>query len=171
MKIINLILILFASTTFGIYGQNVKVFADTDSVEYIVGDYINYSLEVTYPKGVSVSIPAVKDSIKNLDFIKQEDPIIQESDTEVYELHKFVFSRYDSNDVIIPAYNIAYTTDGTNIQYVRVNQVNILVRTIEVDANADIQDVKDPIRIPLDWFLILIVSLILFVMAGICVCV
>lgn len=145
--------------------QNVQVFADTDSVEYTVGDYINYSLELRYPKGVTVTIPSVKDSIKNLDFIKEEEPILQESETEIYELHKYIFSRYDSNDVIIPAYDIAYTTDGTNFQYVRVNQVNILVKTIEVDAQADIQDVKAPIRIPLDWLLIIIVILVLTLIA------
>ncbi len=166
MKTINQILILFVFLAVRINAQNIQVFADTDSVEYIVGDYINYSLELKYPKGVTVTIPSVKDSIKNLDFIKQESPIIQESDTEVYELHKFIFSRYDSNDVIIPAYNIAYTTDGTNIQYVRVNQVNILVKTIEVDAKADIQDVKDPIRIPLDWMLILIIGIIVLIISA-----
>lgn len=166
MKTINKILILFVFLAMGINAQNIQVFADTDSVEYMVGDYINYSLEVKYPKDVTVTIPSVKDSIKNLDFIKQEPPIIQESDTEVYELHKFIFSRYDSNDVIIPAYNIAYTMDGTNIQYARVNQVNILVKTIEVDAKADIQDVKDPIRIPLDWMLILIIGIIVLIIAA-----
>lgn len=146
--------------------QDVRVFADTDSTEYIVGDYITYSLELRYPKGITVTIPSVKDSIDNLDFIKEGKTIKEESDTEIYELHQFIFSRYDSNDVIIPAYNIAFTSDGTNIQNVRVNQVSILVKTIEVDAQADIQDVKAPIRIPLNWLLIIIIISVLLIIVA-----
>ena len=145
--------------------QNIQVFADTDSSEYVVGDYIHYSLEIKYSKGITVTIPSIKDSISNLEFIKEEPMIREESGSEVYELHKYVFSRYDSSDVWIPTYNIAYTADGTNVQYAKVNPVNILVKTVEVDSQSDIKDVKAPIRIPLDWLTIIIVILVLIIAA------
>ena len=91
--------------------------------------------------------------------------IKEESGSEVYELHKYVFSRCDSSDVWIPTYNIAYTTDGTNVQYAKVNPVNILVKTVEVDSQSDIKDVKAPIRIPLDWLTIIIIILVLILAA------
>ena len=159
-RVIPYILLLFITLSLNVKAQNVQAFADTDSTEYIVGDYIYYILEVKYPKGVKVTIPSVKDSINNLEFIKEEPSVKQESGSEIYELHKYIFSKYDSSDVTIPSYNIAYSTDGTNVQYVRVNPVNIIVKTIEVDPQADIQDVKKPIRIPLDWMAILIIALI-----------
>lgn len=145
--------------------QDIQVFADTDSSEYVVGDYIYYSLEIKYSKGITVTIPSIKDSISNLEFIKEEPLIREESDSEIYELRKYIFSRYDSSDVWIPTYNIAYTTDGTNVQYAKVNPVNILVKTIEVDSQSDIKDVKAPIRIPLDWLTIIIIILVLILVA------
>ncbi len=141
------------------------MFADTDSTEYIIGDYIYYTLELKYPKGIKITVPSVKDSINNLEFIKEEPTVREETNNEVYELHKYIFSKYDSSDVTIPSYNIAYSIDGTNVQYIRVNPVNIVVKTIEVDPQADIQDVKKPIRIPLDWVTILIIALIVLVVA------
>lgn len=165
MQIVKYILIMFVTVSLHLQAQNIQVFADTDSSEYVVGDYIRYSLEIKYPKGITVTIPSIKDSITNLEFIKEEPLIRQETDSEIYELHNFIFSRYDSSDIWIPTYNIAYTTDGTNVQYVKVNPVNILVRTVEVDSQSDIKDVKAPIRIPLDWLTIIIIILIIIIVA------
>jgi len=158
-------LLFFLTVSFTTSAQNIQAFADTDSIEYYVGDYINYTLELRYQKGITVTIPSIKDSISNLEFIKEETPIKEESGTEVLEIHKYIFSRYDSSDIWIPAYNIAYTTDGTNIQHVKVNPVNILVKTVDTDAQNDIRDVKDPIRIPQDWLVIIIIILVLVIAA------
>lgn len=162
-RIFPYILILFITLSLNLKAQNIQVFADTDSTEYIVGDYIHYTLEIKYPKGVKVTVPSVKDSINNLEFIKEEPTVKQESGSEVYELHKYIFSKYDSSDVTIPSYNIAYSTDGTNVKYAKVNPVKIVVKTIEIDPQAGIQDVKKPIRIPLDWMTILIIALIILI--------
>lgn len=165
MRIVKYILILFVTVSLHLQAQNIQVFADTDSSEYVVGDYIRYSLEIKYSKGITVTIPSIKDSITNLEFIKEEPLIREETDSEVYELHNYIFSRYDSSDIWIPTYSIAYTTDGTNVQYVKVNPVNILVRTVEVDSQSDIKDVKAPIRIPLDWLTTIIIILIIIIVA------
>ncbi len=53
-----------------ISAQEIQVSATTDSLEYIVGDYIDYSIKLEYPKSYNVVIPMVKDSIDNLIFIK-----------------------------------------------------------------------------------------------------
>lgn len=165
MRIVKYILILFVTISLHLQAQNIQVFADTDSSEYVVGDYIHYSLEIKYSKGIIVTIPSIKDSITNLEFIKEEPSIREETDSEVYELHNYIFSRYDSSDIWIPTYSIAYTTDGINVQYIQVNPVNILVRTVEVDSQSDIKDVKAPIRIPLDWLATIIIILIIIFVA------
>ena len=43
-----------------IAAQEVHIFATTDTTEYIVGDYIDYTLELKYPKGYNVVIPMSK---------------------------------------------------------------------------------------------------------------
>ena len=143
-----------------ISAQDVKVFATTDTTEYIVGDYINYSIELEYPKSYNVVLPMVKDSIDNLVFIKNGKVDSKEKDNYIFETRHFIFSKYDSMDVTIPSFYIPYTVDGGEPQFAFVNPVDIVVRTIEVSKQADIQDVKAPKRIPLDWLLISIIALL-----------
>jgi len=160
-KIHSLILIILFIVAQNVSAQEVKVFATTDTTEYIVGDYIDYSIELKYPKEYNVVIPMVKDSIDNLIFIKNGETIRKEEANEVSEIRHFIFSKYDSSEVTIPSFYIPYTVKGGEPQFAYVNPVDILVHTIEVDKQAEIQDVKDPKRIPLDWLLISIIALVI----------
>ena len=99
-----------------ISAQEVEVFATTDTTEYIVGDYIDYTIELKYPKGINVVIPMVKDSIDNLIFIKNGEIIQKDEGSEVYELRHFIFSKYDSSDVTIPSFHIPYTINGKKVE-------------------------------------------------------
>jgi hypothetical protein len=159
-KIYSLILILSFIGLQNISAQEIHVFATTDTTEYIVGDYIDYTIEMKYPKGYNVVMPMVKDSIDNLIFVKNGEIIKKEEGAEVYELRHFVFSKYDSSDVTIPSFFIPYTVDGGEPQFAFVNPVDLVVRTIEVNQQVEIQDVKAPKRIPLDWLLISIIAIL-----------
>ena len=142
-----------------IKAQSIEVFADTDTTEYMVGDYIHYTLELKYTNDIRVEIPSIIDSISVLDFIREDTPIKQENGKEVYELHKYVFSKYDSASVLIPGYDIKYFVGNEKeASTIRVNPVTLLVRTIEVDPSGDIQDVKAPLKIELDWLLIALIA-------------
>jgi hypothetical protein len=158
----NSLLFVFILVFSSINAQTISVYAETDSTEYMVGDYINYSLEIIYDKDIKVSFPSIKDSISVLEFIKEYPVAKSENEEQIIELHKFVFSKYDSAGVLIPGINISYTIPGDNIpRFIRSNEIDIVVRTLEVDAQADIQDVKKPIRIPFDWLFWSIFALIL----------
>ncbi len=162
-----LILIILSFTLHNISAQEIEVFATTDTTEYIVGDYIDYTIELKYPKGINVVIPMVKDSIDNLVFIKNGEVIQKEEGAEVYELRHFIFSKYDSSGVTIPSFYIPYTVNGGEPQFAYVNPVDIVIRTIEVNQEVEIQDVKEPKRVPFDWLLISIIALIvLALLAG-----
>lgn len=143
-----------------VIAQDVKVFATTDTTEYTVGDYINYSIEMKYPKGVNLVIPTITDSISNLTFIKNGEMVKNEVGNEISEIRHFIFSKYDSSEVTIPAFHISYSANGGNPQFVQVNSVDIVVKTIEVNQQAEIQDIKAPIRIPIDWLLVSIIAIL-----------
>lgn len=159
MRKIYLLLIFLTISLQNVFAQEVKVFATTDTTEYIVGDYIKYSIELKYPKDYNVIIPMIKDSIDNLSFINNGEIIRKEEANEIVEIRHFIFSKYDSSEVTIPSFYIPYTINGGEPQFAYVNPVDIVVKTIEVDQQAEIQDVKAPIRIPLDWLLISIIAL------------
>jgi len=143
-----------------VIAQDVKVFATTDTTEYTVGDYINYTIEMKYPKGVNLVFPTITDSISNLTFIKNGEIVKTEVGNEISEIRHFIFSKYDSSEVTIPSFHISYSANGGNPQFVQVNSVDIVVKTIEVNQQAEIQDIKAPIRIPIDWLLVSIIAIL-----------
>lgn len=168
MRKFSLYIFLFVLLSVSSYAQSIEVFANTDTTEYIVGDYITYTIEMKYSNDIKVEFPSVIDSISVLDFIKEEEPIVQKIDEGTYELRTYIFSKYDSSDVTIPSFAINYYVGNeTEASVIRVNPVDILVRTIEVDASGDIQDVKAPLKISLDWlFIIFIVMGVIILVIG-----
>lgn len=160
MRKIYLLLVTLFIAFQTVIAQDVKVFATTDTTEYTVGDYINYSIEMKYPKGVNLVIPTITDSISNLTFIKNGEMVKNEVGNEISEIRHFIFSKYDSSEVTIPAFHISYSANGGNPQFVKVNSVDIVVKTIEVNQQAEIQDIKAPIRIPIDWLLVSIIAIL-----------
>ena len=147
-------------------GKPIKVFATTDTTEYTVGDYIEYQLKLSYDKNIEVVLPAIKDSVKNLDYIKQLPAIKNELNGRVSEMRRFIFAGYDSAKVTIPSYTIQYKYKNSGKVYsLTVNPVDVVVRTMDIDPKSDIQDVKSPIKIPLDWLFISIIVLIILLLA------
>lgn len=158
-KLLLYIAVVFVAGSYVITAQTIEVQAETDSTEYLIGDYINYTLQLNYDNGIQIEMPSVPDSISNLDFIKESGPVIQQSDEGTVEIHKYVFAKYDSADVTMPAYKIHYTVNGRQ-DFIRVNSVDIAVRTIEIDPASEIQDVKAPLTISLDWWFIAILVVV-----------
>ena len=160
MKSILLYIALAVLTFSNISAQYIDVFADTDTSEYFVGDYIEYTVELKYDKQLKVTIPSIPDTISNLELIREDTPLREENDTQVIERRKYIFSKYDSTEITIPAYKIPYTVAGGNeVKYARVNPVDIVVKTMEVDPQGEIQDVKAPLKIQMDLLFILIIVL------------
>ncbi len=141
--------------------QNIKVNAKVDSTNYKIGDFINYTLEIKHPQDVKIKLPSIKDSIKVLDFIKQKKTQFLKSENEITEKYCFVFSKYDSAEVIIPKIKIGYfnKTDSLNLKYITSNDIYVSIMPLEVDAKADIKDVKQPIKIPYNWLLIIFIAI------------
>jgi uncharacterized membrane protein YukC len=144
------------------FAQRVSAEASTDSTNYLVGDYINYSIEVKHPANINIREPAIIDSVKELEFIEKSEPSRYEQDDAYITKFQWTFSKYDSGFVSIPPIAIHYfnTKDSTeNAAY--TNPVDIQVDKLKVDPEADIKDVKDPFTIPFSWWTIGLIILIL----------
>ncbi|MBU1101458.1 MAG: hypothetical protein KKA84_13745 [Bacteroidetes bacterium] len=159
-----LVFILFAGR---LYSQSIEVYASTDTTQYVVGDYITYQVELQYDNSITVFMPVVQDTIKVLDFIKENKPVRQVSESKTQEIYTYVFSKYDSSAVTIPSIPIGFTVGAeTEKSIINTNEVDILVRTLEVDPSADIFDVKAPLWIGLNWWMIIIVCLLILILLG-----
>lgn len=143
--------------------QNITVSATTDTSIYKVGDFIKYQIEITHIKGVTTLLPSVKDSIKTLEYIQTLPSEKTEVDNKVIERYNFIFSKYDSSQVIIPSIAIEYVDlGGSTRKSIKTNPITITVRTIPVNIQEDIRDVKEPMKLPLNWLLIGLIVLGIF---------
>jgi len=145
--------------------QSINAIAGTDSSDYLVGDYIKFSIKVEHKNGIRVTPPALTDKLGQLEVIKV-NPVTK---GEGFEQFNYIISGYDSLRAVIPPIPIEYFLgSNSELQTIETNEVVVFIHTLEINPNEDVKDVKQPIRIELDWifWLLLILGiLVAFVIA------
>ena len=164
VKTFRIYLILTILIASEIYAQSVSALASVDSSDYLVGDFINYTLEVRADKKIQISTPFIRDSLKQVEIIRELEPFVTENNNIKSTTFGFIISYYDSASVTIPPIAVKYKNPGdTEEKIVLSNPVTFNVHTVAVQQQAEIKDVKEPIKIPLDWKFILLIALIVLV--------
>jgi len=161
----QVVLIFLILISAAIYGQDIRVKASTDTTTYKIGDYINYTLRIEYDKTIGIIPPVIKDSLKAADIIKLDTAVTKEENGRMVTIIKAVLSKYDSAVVNIPPIAIKYRTlkspgeklsaNDSTLKTIQSYPVTVLVHTLQVNPQAEIKDVKDPVKVPLNWLLIL----------------
>jgi hypothetical protein len=149
-----------------LFGQDIRVKASTDTSSYKIGDYINYTLRIEYDKTIGIIPPLIKDSLKVADIIRLDTAVTKEENGRMVTIIKAVLSKYDSAVVNIPPIAIKYRTlkspgeklsaNDSTLKTIQSYPVTVLVHTLQVNPQAEIKDVKDPVKVPLPWLLILL---------------
>jgi len=153
---LKLLLFFFLIYTFS-FGQDISVKASVDSMDYQVGDYISYEIRVTHTKDINVIRPDLKDSLGGVELIKLEPARTEEKDGRITKVFEYTLAHYDSGNVTIPPIPVIFNRTGEKeSQTARTNTVNFTVHTLKVDPQGDVKDIKEPIKIPLDWKTLLI---------------
>ena len=157
----SLILLIFLSSV--LFSQNINITAGTDTSDYLVGDYIYFSIRVEHDEGIRITPPSLTDKFGQLEVIKVL-PVSFEDDKNVQQFN-YIISGYDSARVVIPPIPLTYYAPGSSEpENIETNEVVVFIHTLEVNPSEDIKDVKDPLRIDLDWlFWILIITITLLV--------
>ncbi|MBX3008960.1 MAG: hypothetical protein KF816_13160 [Melioribacteraceae bacterium] len=162
VRIFKILVFFLLFGSLNLNAQNITISASTDTTHYKVGDFIRYQLEIKYNKSIRITPPPIKDSIKVLDFIEQLPSEKVEIDGKITEKLNFIFSKYDSAEVIIPSIKVFYKVGGDSAtKYLESPEIKILVSTLPVDMQKDFADIKAPLTIPLPWWLILLIILII----------
>jgi len=158
VKILAKVFLLFLIALSTSKAQSISVSASTDTTHYKVGDYITLTLEFRYDKSFKVQVPPVKDSVKVLEYIQTLPSEKKESDGKVTEIHKYIFSKYDSAQVTIPSM-LVYYTEGSDPKQnsLATTPLIVTINKLEVNQQEDIRDVKEPMTIPLPWWIILLI--------------
>jgi len=158
----NFIYLILLATNF-LIAQNIKVSASIDTTDYLVGDYINYTIKATYDNGIRITPPTLTDKLKKLELIKTLPVTKGKNNSENFIQFNYILSGYDSAEVIIPKIPITYFI-GSNSEpkIINTNEVVVYIHTLPVNTSAEIKDVKHPLKIELDWkfWLILLLSIL-----------
>ena len=160
----NYFVYLFVILSNVVYSQNINVTASTDTSDYLVGDYIQFSIRAEYDEGIRISPPTLTDQLGSLEVVKVL-PVTFEKNTNVQQFN-YIIAGYDSARIVIPPIPITYFSgNNSESQVTETNEVVVFIHTLEVDPGADIKDVKQPIRIPFDWLFWGIIFLIILIIA------
>lgn len=166
VKYLNIFLFIILIFSEVVFAQNVTALAGTDTSDYLVGDYIQFSIRVEYDDGIRISPPSLTDKMSPLEVIKVQ-PVTFEEEKNVQQFN-YIISGYDSARVVIPPIPITYfTANNSEPQTVETNEVVVFIHTLEVNPAEDIKDVKAPVRIPFDWVFWLIIILIIILLSSI----
>jgi len=141
----------------GSLAQDISTHAYTDKNSYSVGDYINYIIEVEYGNGINVYTPNIKKSLSGIEILSEEAPQVTEKNNRKVVAFRYILAKYDSARVNIPPIPVLYTfNNDTTRNAAETNGVSFVVHTLKVDTQGDIKDVKEPIKIPLPWEILLL---------------
>jgi hypothetical protein len=163
----KILLLLFIIKIPSLFAQNISAEAYADSANYLVGDYINLTVKVKYDEGIKVSNPIIKNIPKEIETINIDEPVLSEENGWQIVEFRYIVSVYDSMDVSIQGIPVGYRIgNDTSLQTANTNPVSFTVHTVEVQPEEEIKDVKEPIKIPLDWRMILLYLLIALVIGS-----
>jgi len=160
LKYFGLLLLL----SINLSAQSISVLASVDSSNYLVGDYINYTLEIRAEKNLNITTPLIRDSLKKVEVIKEFPPAAKEENNIKSSTFEYIISYYDSGSVTISPIAVRYKIQGADEEKIALsNPVTFNVHTLQVEQKADIKDVKEPLIIPLDWKFILLIAFIVII--------
>lgn len=158
---------LLVIISFNALAQEVKVEAFTDTTDYLIGDYIKYSLVIDAQKNVFIINPFFRDSLRNIDVVNISDPIVTENEMGKTIRYEATLSRYDSAEVTLPPIKVEYRTkNDTTLKSVLSNSVTFNVHSVKVSLQEEIRDIKPPIRLWDYFFLIyILIAIIIIIIA------
>lgn len=161
--LLRLLLILFF--TLPVFAQEISVKASTDSTDYLIGDHINFTLTIFHSDEIGIVTPFFRDSLNKFEIIKDIPVEKKKTGNENLIIYKYVLSFYDSAEVTIPPIRIFFRAKSdTTLQSIQSDSLQIRIHKLSVKVEEDIKDVKQPIRIPFDWF-----ELIIWILVGIAI--
>ena len=155
---VRIIIALYLSivVTF-IQAQTITVNTSTDTTDYLVGDYIQYNIEVVTNKNIQLLQPTFPDSLSQLELISVEEPVIIEDDKSKTINYGFILAGFDSISATIPPVVIEYrSAEDTLYKRISSDSLTVYIHTVAVSKAEEIKDVKSPILIPFDWIWLLL---------------
>jgi len=126
-----------------------------DKTEMTIGDLVNLTMSVRYPKGVNVKIPPLGEKLGEF-FIRDISlPPPRTEKNDFVQEARYTITTYIVGDVTVPAVTITYSyQDDAGKTVEKQLQTDTLIIPVKRTAPKDAQDIKDikgPVAVPFNW--------------------
>jgi hypothetical protein len=129
--------------------QDIRAVARVDSNNILIGDWLRLHIEVQHAAGITMTFPALADSLQGMEIIHRDTPTVKNNGQQVLETASYTITAFDSGTYIIPPMLIHYTVGGdTTRRVAETSPIPIFVHGIAVDTTQAIKDVKPPLSVP-----------------------
>lgn len=123
---------------------------DTNAI--LIGDQTQLELTFSAPSNYEVLWPQLRDTIiRQIEILKHSDLQTSLSEDQSVRSYRqtFIVTSFDSGFYAIPPIVIPYMTrDDTTKQYAETEAMLLEVKTVPVNLEKDIKDIKDPLGAP-----------------------
>ncbi len=149
---IVLFLICFICATLPVSAQNVYVKAELDTNSILIGDQVRLRLQADFPQGVTVLMPAVKDTFSsNIEIVSLLSTDSVKAGDNFRYIRTYVITSFDSGQFFVPALPFIVTfpdgrKDTLQSYPVELNVSNQLNDTTQVPY-----DIKEPLSVPISF--------------------
>jgi hypothetical protein len=160
MKIIlTLHIVIFTFLGLGVSQENrplIEVNSAVDTSQITIGDRITYTLSINHVDTMRVEKPGEGVNLGQFEIkdYKIYDPVREEGRIE--EKFEYVISVFDTGTFVIPPFPVAYFPTDSLGEYklIEASSITIFVESVIQDEERQLRDVKPPIDIPFNYFVL-----------------
>jgi len=166
------LLLLLLTAAFSPAGQDaqVTVASRVDKSRIKIGDLIRYTVTVTHPKAVDARTPGTGANLGGFEIRNYSVPEPKEKKGVVVSEYEYTISTFFPGEFVIPPLPVAYKVPGdTAVHVIATPSIKIVVESMKPSEAGDIKDIKPPVEIPLNWWLLLMKAGIGLLVVGLAV--
>ncbi len=163
----KLILLFFLFSSISAFPQGASISATLDTNMIKIGGQTKFRLYAEHTRDVQITFPELKDTITSHIEIVEEQKIdtVNEKEPTFYKVQKtYTITSFDTGFWVIPAIRVYMNNDTA--QFLETEPVLLEVRGVAVDPTKDVNDIKEPLSMPITWKEILIIAGIIFLVIG-----
>jgi hypothetical protein len=135
-----------------------------------IGDLIRYTVTVTHQKGVDARTPGTGANLGGFEIRSYNVPEPKEKKGVVVSEYEYTISTFFPGEFVIPPLPVAYKVPGdTTVRVMATPSIKIVVESMKPSEAGDIKDIKPPMEIPFNWWLLLMKAGIGLLIAGLAV--
>ncbi len=171
MRIRFLIPLLLCLRPAGLYPAGldvpVTVASAVDRSRIKIGDLIRYTVTVTHGKGVDARTPGTGANLGGFEIRNYTVSEPVEKKGVVVSKFEYTISTFFPGEFVIPPLPVAYKVPGdTTVHVMATPSIKIVVESMKPSEAGDIRDIKPPVEIPLNAWLLLMKVVIGLLAAG-----